>query len=250
MAGNKATVKKKTGFWDRFSGHLKKGKTADEAAKAAAQDEDMPEKPALEGEQPATDSSDAIAALAAKLEELTLMVRTLVEGKGTADTDPDGEGPKDTDDAEPEDGDDGEATTDAEPEGEPATTKTGDARRSVRVADAATVRRAAVIAPGLAARVGDSVMAVQKQSLRRAMRDAALKTMLDGFLRGRTLDALSPVELDAAFCATAEVAKHVTNRKTADALSTVKGTTLGFGNPMSPAEINAMNKKFYDKKAG
>lgn len=257
MVKTQAVTKKKAGFWDRFTGHLKKGKTADEAAKAAAQDEDMPERTAQEGEQPATDGGpsrsggDDIATLSAKVDELTLMLRTLVEGKGTGDNEPDK-----TDDEEPggaasaEKTDDEDPTADAEPDDEPGAVKTGDSRRSVRVADAATVRRAVSISPGLAARVGDSTVAVQKLALRKAMRDASLKNMLDGFLRGRTLDALSPAELDAAFCATAEVARHVNNRTTADGLNGVKATTRDFGKPVTPADVNAMNKKFYDKKAG
>lgn len=244
---------KRTGFWDRFTGHLKKGKTADEAAQAAAQDEDMPAKPAPEGEQAATDSGEDFAALAAKVDELALMVRALVEGKTTSDNDPDktdDEDPDSTTDGEPDKTDDEETSTDAECEEEPGATKTGDSRRSVRVVDAATVRRARAISPTLSARVGDSAPAVQKLALRQAMRDASLKSMLDGLLRGRTLDALAPAELDAAFCATAEVARHVNNRKTADGLANVKATTRDFGKPVSPAEVNAMNKQFYDKKAG
>lgn len=253
MAVKQVKGVKKAGFLDRFVGHLRKGKTADEAAAAAAQDEDMPGNTPPEGEQPATDSGDDLAALRAQMDEMMLMIRALVEGKGTTDTDPDktaDEDPNKTDEEDPSKTTDNEAVTDSGCEEEPGATKTGDSRRSFRVADAGAVMRARVISPTLPAQVGDSLQAVQKQSLRRAMKDASLKNVLDGILRGRTLDAITPAELDVAFYATAEVAKHVNNRKTADGLANGKAATRDFGKPVSPADVNEANKKFYDRKAG
>ncbi|MCL1939545.1 MAG: DUF2213 domain-containing protein [Desulfovibrionaceae bacterium] len=231
----KKTTGKKTGFWDRFTKHLKAGKTTDEAAAAAVSDEAQPESESQENAQPATDSGDdALAALTARVEELELVVRTLVEGKGASDA------PVDTDDVEPE------GAADEEPEEEtPCSTKTGDARR-MRVADAAAVRRAVTISPGLAARVGDGLVAVQKQSLRRALQDEALKGVVSGVLAGRTLDSLSQAELNAAFCATAEVARHVNNAKTADGLT--KASVRDFGKQTTPEDINALNAQYYGRK--
>ena len=229
----------KAGFWSRFTGHLKAGKTADEAAAAAVSDEAQSAQESQENTQPATDSGDDFAALKAQVEELALLVRTLLEGKGTNDAPP-----AETDDAEPKSQADGEAEKDSS-----GSTKTGDAVRA-RVADAAAVGRAKAISSGLVVRVGDSLTAVQKLSLRRAMQDEALKGMVEGLLAGRTLDGLSQAELDAAFCATAEVARHVNNSKTADGLVNAKASVRDFGKPKTPEEINALNKKFYDQKAG
>lgn len=256
----KQATGRKIGFWDRFAGHLKKGKTADEAAQAAAQDEDQPEKPAQKNEQqPATDNGDAIAALTAKVEEMVLMLRTLMEEKtASADNEPGhttDNDPEKTGDEDPEStaDNDPERTGDEDPEEGSGSAKTGDARRGSgrsRVADAATVRRARTISPGISAQVGDSLEATQKFALRRACRDAALKGAVDGFLSGRTIDSLSSTELNAVFCATAELARHTNNRKTADGLTTGKMGARDFGKPVTPADINAINNKFYDKKAG
>ena len=141
--------------------------------------------------------------------------------------------------------------------------KTGDARRagqtgagtrtgSVRVADAAMVRRVRAISPGLSVQVGDGASAVQKLALRRACRDVALKGAVDGFLSGRTIDGLSHAELDAVFCATAELARHVANHKTADGLTRDRASrpmsARDFGAVVTPAEINALNSKYYNRK--
>jgi len=231
---------KKTGFWDRFTGYLKAGKTTDEAAAAAVSDEAQSAQGSQEGAQQAADSGDAVAALTAKVEELTLLVRTLVEGKGTNDAPPPGS--DDTGDAASKAAADGEQKKEGS-----GSAKTEDAMRA-RVADAAAVARAGAIYPGLAAREGDGLMAVQKASMRRAVQDEALKSVVEGFLAGRTLDDLSQVELDAVFCATAEVVKHVNNAKTADGLT--RATVGDFGKPTTPEDVNAINKKFYDQKAG
>ena len=275
ISGNKenhmnkpATGKKKTGgaasagFWDRFSGYLKKGKTADQAARAAARDEDTAkdEETEKQEQRPATDNDDALFALTAKVEEMGLMLRTLVEEKaGAADTGPDRTGDTDPENTGDEDPDgtadsDPERTEDEDPEEEhPGSAKMGDARRT-RVADAAAVRRAKAISSGISVQVGDSLEATQKFALRRACRDASLKGAVDGFLSGRTIDGLSLPELNAVFCATAELARHVNNRKTADGITRASGAGAGrasvrdFGKPVTPADINAINNKFYDKK--
>jgi hypothetical protein len=137
-ATKEKSMKVKKGFWDRFTAYLKKGKTVDEAAEAAARDEEQsaPAEPKKEEQPaPATDGDDALAQLSAKVDELALMVRALVEGRNTGDADPEAcdEEPNKAADEDPE------KAADEEPEADPKAAKTGDAR--AKAADAALCRR-------------------------------------------------------------------------------------------------------------
>lgn len=247
------TMAKKPSWWDRVMGNPKVKKAMDEAAaEEKARDQDTPPAEKKEGEQ-ATDNDDAIAQLTAKVDELTLMVRGLLEGGAAkagdedpaADEDPEKTG--DEDPAADEDAKDEDLAADEEPEGEKK--NTGDRAARKRAADADTVRRANLLAPALRARVGDSGCAVKRGALRGAMRDASVKRTVDAILRGKSLDSADCATLDAAFIAASEVAAGRNNKRTADTLT--RASTRDFGKAVTPADINRMNREYHDKaKAG
>ena len=260
MPSNKAkpAAKPAPGFLDRLFGNPKVRRAMDEAAaeatQKAAQDDDPAQEPKTDPQQ-ATDNDDALAQLAAKVDELTLMVRSLAEGKAAAaDTDPTADAdPEDDDttaDADPEDDD---PTADADPEADdPEKARAGDRalgkRASRKTADADTVRRARILAPALRARVGDSACTVKRAALRSCMADASVRKTVDACLRGSTLDSADCLTLDAAFIAASEVAGGKNNKRTADTLT--RAHVRDFGKAVTPADINRMNREFHDKAKG
>jgi hypothetical protein len=137
---------KKKGFWDRVFDSVKRGKTIDEAAAEALKDEGTTPPPARpEGPAPAAGSGD----LAGKLDEILLLLHSIVE-KSAPPKPADGEPPHNVD-----------AELEEEEEKKPG--KIGDAApRGTRLADAETVRRSKILAPNIAARVGDADRAVKK----------------------------------------------------------------------------------------
>jgi hypothetical protein len=167
-----------------------------------------------------------------------LAIRAIAEGGQGADEDP-----------EPTGDEDPEENTDEEPDkDDPA--PTGDRRRAkdsrkMQAADADTVRRAKIIAPRMAARVGDSRCAVMRYALRSAMRDKALAPAINNVLRGSTLDSADCLTLDAAFITASELAKQANNARTADGLT--RATVKDFGKTVSPADINKANREFHQK---
>jgi hypothetical protein len=199
------------------------------------------EEPAKKDPAPdaATKDDDRIAALEAKVDEILLALRP-----AASDEDPENTGDEDPDataDEERAADDDPEQTGDEDPEEK---TKTGDKAARRRTADADTVRRAKLLAPGLAVRVGDSRCAVVKQALRAAVRDKAIDSAVKAVLRGSTLDSADCLTLDAAFVTASELMKSANNRKTADALAGRK-SVKDFGHTVTPADINAANREFY-----
>ncbi len=239
-------MKNKNNWFDRLFGNPKVQKALDEAAAELetkdsdtppAKDNGAPPVNDQEQSQPATDND-------AKLEEILLLLRTLVEAlpaKAADNSDP-------AQDSQQEPaGDSAPEQAAAASEGAPA--KTGDSkRRSMRAADAETVRRAKILSPHIAARVGDSHCAVVKHSLGSAMKDAALAPAISSVLRGQTLDSADCLTLDAAFLTASELAKAKNNVRTADSLT--KSTVKDWGGAVSPADINEANRKFYDRKGG
>lgn len=233
----KGTMAKKPSWWDRIMGDPKVRKAMRDAEEEMkAQDEDCPNK---DEEDPktatGTDEGDPVAE---KLDEVLMLLRTLVEGKSTSDEDD----PKATGDGEPVNTDD-EEPTDTNDEEEPARTTDRAMRR--RTADADTLNRAAVLAPRHAFRTTDRDCAVKRIALRDACRDKSISRVVDACLRGSTLDRCDCVTLDAAFIAASEVATSRNNRRTADALT--KTTVRDFGKPVSPADINKANRDFYKR---
>lgn len=131
-----------------------------------------------------------------------------------------------------------ETTGDEDPDPQPATQ---DARR--RVADSGLIAAAAMIAPGLAARVGDSAVLIKRTALRSA-KDAAVRRTIDAVLGGKSIAAADRATLDAAFAAAAEVSRARTNRATADALTAPGGR--GKSAVETPADLNAQFAKYRD----
>lgn len=231
---------KKTGWADRLRRLLKDAEAEEAAAKAtdedvpAQADEDTP--PAKDEEQtPATTDDD----LAASIEEIKLMLRTLMEilkPQTPGDEDPacDEDPERDEDPTPAEDED---PAHDEEP-GAPARD-----RRPSRLADADTVRRARRM--GLAgARQGDSADAVRRSALALAMRDADSARLVRDILGDKPLSRASSVELAAAFGAVSAVTASGNNRRTVDGLTRpgASGKTM-----WTPADINSANRDFYSK---
>lgn len=238
---------KRPTFKDRLAA-LKQsfGKLLDEAA--AESSEERPDKKPEEGKAGAAAddaTEERLAALEAKQEELTIILRQLVEAEkaeGAEDEDPNAE----TDDEDP----DADVATDEE-----GAKKTGDgaaksraAARDARTVDTDTRNRAKILNPRMRIQDGDKRCAVQRAALRHAMGDQALAKVIGATLRGGTLDSCDCVTLDAAFVAASEVARVANNGKTADALGKAKGSVQDFGKPTSPADINRANAEAHAKR--
>lgn len=228
----------KPGWADRLRRLLKDA----EAEESAARDEDAPPAQDEEGGAPVTATDDD---LAAGLEEIKLMLRTLVEAlkpQQKADEEParDEDGPAcDEEPAQDEDA----PSRDEDPahdEDEPRN-KTTD-RRPRRLADADTVRDAQRMGL-LGCRVGDSADAVRRGALTLACRDADTMRMVDNILGGRPLSRASAQEVRAAFAAAAALAAAGNNRRTTDSLARPGGS--GTVRPFTPADINKLNAAFY-----
>lgn len=121
--------------------------------------------------------------------------------------------------------------------------QTQDARRR-RVADAATIGRAALVAPGLAFRSGDLDATVKRAALR-AAKDAGVRRTIDAIVGRRAIESLDRPTLDAAFAAAAEVARARTNRRTADGLTDAQGGGIQIKID-TPATLNAQFAKYRD----
>ncbi len=221
---------KKTGWVDRLR-RLLKDAEAEEAAKT--EDEEAPlqadeDTQAQDEEQAAITDND----IAASLEEIKLMLRTLVDAlkPAAADEDTWPEGLADEDPEEnPEQAQDEEPATPARD------------RRPRRLADAETVRRAQRM--GLVgANRGDHADAVRRSALALAMRDADSAHIVRDILGQKPISRASSAELAAAFNAVATIMANSNNRRTTDGL-----LRQGKTGPkaMTPAEINALNSKFY-----
>lgn len=227
----------KPGWADRLR-RLLRDAEAEEAK--GAQDEDNP--PARDEEQPLAATDDD---LAASLEEIKLMLRTLVEGlkpQQKADEEParDEDGPACDEDPAP---DEDAPSRDEDPaygEDEPRN-KTTD-RKPRRMADADTVRNAQRMGL-LGCRVGDSADAVRRSALALACRDEETRRVVDGILGKRPLARAGAAEVRAAFMAVSALTAAGNNRRTTDSLS--RPGAGGARKPFTPADINRMNAEFY-----
>lgn len=242
----KATLKR-SGFFDRIFKNPKVKKAMDEAA---AEEAAKAEKPVADNEEPpaqddepqqtATDSPE----LAEKLDEILILLRSLVERLPAADEDPaeDDEAETGNDDPTAAD-DDPEPAADNEPDGEGH--KTGDSARRMRTADRAVLESATVLAPGLRFNVGDSAVTVKRLALRQAMSDRAVARVVEASLGGRALDRADSRTLDAAFAAASVLCRERNNLRTGSGLSgaTRDGKQNG---PTTPADINKINKEYRD----
>lgn len=197
-------------------------KALDEAQKETPPADEIPPK---DPKPPAQDEGgDRLASLESKVEELTILVRSLAEGKTGDEDDPKPEGEKQP--AQPDVPD----------------TKAADAAR-VATVDADTMQGASILMPGISVTATDSRCAVQRLALRTATKDAAVDKVVKAALGGSTLDSCDCVTLDAAFGVAKEVVAERNNGKTADSL--VQATTRDFGQTVTPADINAANEAFH-----
>lgn len=200
--------------------------------------------------QPATDNEQ----LTASLEEIKLMLRTLVEALKPAS---DEETATDEDGGEPSGADDEEKTDEEAQDEEQQDEEYGDEdpadeepepgakdRMPGRFCDAKTAKLARRL--GLSgARLGDSADAVRRGALGIAMRDADSARLAREILGKTPLARASAGAVKAAFLAVAAVKGHEGSRRTADALAGGGKKPRG---PMTPAMINALNAKFYGGK--
>lgn len=235
------TKGKKPGWSDRLRRLLRDAEAEEAAAKAvdeeAPQEDENPESPQDEEQAPATTDND----VAASLEEIKLMLRTLCEALKPAPADEEPSQDEEPDSAQDEEPCVDNDTTDDEGPAAPARD-----RRPTRLADAGMVRHARRM--GLAgACQGDSADAVRRSALALAMRDADSARLVREILGDKPLVRASSAELAAAFGAVAAVNAHGNNRRTTDGL-----LRPGAGGPkkFTPAAINEMNAKFYGGKNG
>ena len=227
-------MKKKSGFLDRLFKNPKVKAALDEAAEEVAKDEEeAPE----EQQQTATDSDE-------KLDEILVLLRTLVERIPAKNEDED---PESGEDEDPQGDEEAEDEDPAADEDDPAKAKDSAAKR--KTADAAIVRRAGLLAPGLRFNTSDSACTVKRMSLRSAMKDEAVARVVDGCLRGTAIGKADCLTLDAAFMAASEVVAARNNARTADALAG-KRKTEDAKKAVTPADINALNRKFRDSLSG
>lgn len=236
-----AMAKKPKGTpWQRLRRWLDAAEAEEVAAKAADEETPAPadeDTPGKDEEQAQATTDDDVAA---SLEELKLMVRTLCEAlmPKKADDNPQDEEPESPQDEEP--------CGDEEPDGakdeEPAAPARD--RRPKRLADADMVRRAQGM--GLAgARPGDNADAVRRGALALAMRDAASARLVRDILGDKPLSRANPAELAAAFGAVSAVAASRNNTRTADSLT--RPAAGGGRKVWTPRDINMANAAFYGK---
>lgn len=220
---------KKTSWLDTLR-KLVKDAEAEEGK--GAQDE---EKPLGDEEQPVTTTDDDMAA---SLEEIKLLLRTLVESIKPQQDEETVQGDDDTTQDEEEITEDSDTQQDEEaPQG-----KAND-RKPRRLADADTVRRAQRM--GLSGcRVGDGGDAVRRGALSLACRDADTKRIVEGILGSTPLSRASSTNVRAAFMAVSALAGDANNRRTTDSL-TRSGSGFGKGKAFTPADINKLNADFY-----
>ncbi len=240
----------KRSWLDRIMGNPKvraavRDAEAEEAAKNGDQDTPAAEQEKADTPVQTGDEGDPVQA---GLEEIKLMLRTLVEAlKPTAPAEPASDEELTGDDA-PVTDNEPEPTSDDEPqpacdEDDPPA-RTGD---RARYADADTVRRARLIAPHLACRVGDSAAAVRRMALDSARRDPVLARVIDS-IAGSDIARAGQSSQRAAFMAASELAAERNNRRTGDALTRAKGRDGGAVRPVTPADINKMNAEYYGKR--
>lgn len=203
------TQAKKPGMWERFFSNPEVGRVMDNASARAVRDEDGP----AEGNAERGD-------IHAKLDEILILLRGMAEGEGREP---------------PEEGEGGAAPRNGEK------TRTGDTRPGA--ADAALIAAAKSLAPGLAFRAGEPACLIKRASLRKAMRDAAVRRAAEACLRGSSVDGADCLTLDAAFAAASEVMRLRNSARTAGALAAT-GDAAPVGGFMTPARLNELNRQY------
>lgn len=111
--------------------------------------------------------------------------------------------------------------------------------------------RAEILVPGItfgtrdnATKVVDHICACQRQTLTRAMASDAGKTVVEPFLGGRALDAMSAEQVATVFTGASELARARNN----DRAARIAVPTRDFGKTTSIADINSQNQAFWAKQ--
>jgi hypothetical protein len=227
-------------FLDGLFRHPKVRKALDEAGeeleKKAQDDEDK------DKETRDTDGESRLAALEAKVEKIAVSVRRQSRltdsdsGDAVAARRQDKEKTRAEDEDAPEEAEDEDAPEEKEKKA-----------RDRKTCDAATLERAAVLAPELSARAPDNDLMIKRAALRRAVKDEAIKRVTDALLDGISIERAPAAVLDAAFIAAAEVARGLNNRRAGDALGRGGISVKDFSRGVTPDEINKINQEHYSQ---
>lgn len=218
-------------------------RTADAADDEVAAEEKRIADEEAEAEKKKTE--DTIAGLTKSMDALTALVTKLTkdgmgptEGlQGSADKVDTGENP--IGDEEPDD--DGKKKAEDEEPDDAEKKKTADAMRH-------TMQRAELLVPGFKLPTADSavrrftdVIGVQRKVLVAALKTADAKEVVESFLDGRTIDALSGADVTSTFIGASMVMRSQNNASGAR-----RGVqTNDFSKPVTPADINARNQAFW-----
>lgn len=111
--------------------------------------------------------------------------------------------------------------------------------------------RAEILVPGITfatkdakAKTADHVCSCQRQALSKAMATADGKAVVEPFLLGRSLDAMTADQVASAFMGATELARQRNNLEG----SRKQSVTRDFGKSPSIAEINAANRKHWQSQ--
>lgn len=191
---------------------------------------------------PANDEDNLLA----ELQEIKLMLRTLIEALPKKDDDPAKEENQPAQD-EQEAASDEESESDEESASDEEQTDEESCQKDSlpgRFCDARTAALAKRL--GLSgARIGDSARAVMTGALSIAMRDSQTFDICRDILGDTPLQKASLANVRAAFMAVSAVKGKSSNSRTADALTVPGGKKSG---PITPAAINKLNSEFYGGK--
>ncbi|WP_236209021.1 DUF2213 domain-containing protein [Pseudomonas tohonis] len=153
-----------------------------------------------------------------------------------------------TDDEEEEEAETNDDVLNAEPaQSNPSAvgeTYTGDSAALIELRS-----RAEILVPGITfatkdakAKTADHVCSCQRQALSKAMATADGKAVVEPFLLGRSLDAMTADQVASAFMGATELARQRNNLEGARK----QAVTRDFGKPTSIASINEQNRAFWN----
>ena len=226
-----AMKKQDKGLLDKLRRLLRDEEAAEPEREPPAQDEEQP---------PVSATDDDVGA---QLEEIKLMLRTLVEAlrpQAAADEEPVGD-EEAAKGEEPTEG--GDPTEDEEP-GAPAK---GEDRKPTRPADADTVRAAQRMGL-LGCRVGDSADAVRRGALTLACRDEGVRALVENITGKKPLHRVGTSEVRAAFAAVSALHATTNNSRVSDSLLSSRAGN-GKKKAFTAADINRLNAEFYGAQA-
>lgn len=197
------------------------------------------EPPAQDEEQPPVSATDDD--LAAQLEEIKLMLRTLVEAlrpQAAADEEPVG-------DEESGGGEECARDEGSAEDEDPETPARAVDRKPARQADADTVRAAQRMGL-LGCRVGDSADAVRRGALTLACRDEGVRALVENITGQKALHRVAAGDVRAAFAAVSALHATTNNSRVSDSLLS-SGVGSGRKKAFTAADINRLNAEFYGR---